>query len=196
MRVVKKPEERRAEMVSAASKLFVAQGFVKTSVSEIVSAVDVAKGLFYYYFTTKDEMVKAVVEGLCSYLGAEADKIAGGEGTAREKFAQMMKHEAWNRCFTEPMLHDLCMPQHAALYSDMCDRVVTHVRPAVERIMEQALAERGVGSDYVSRMAGMAMYGALMMARRGEMDLEGVGEMFAELTGLEDAQPGEEGRSA
>ena len=42
MRVVKKPEERRAEMVSAASKLFAQQGFVKTSVAEIVSAVDVA----------------------------------------------------------------------------------------------------------------------------------------------------------
>ena len=72
MRVVKKPEERRAEMVAAASKLFAQQGFVRTSVAEIVSAVDVAKGLFYYYFTTKDDMVKAVVEGFTSYLGGEA----------------------------------------------------------------------------------------------------------------------------
>ena len=56
MRVVKKPEERKAEMVAAAAKLFAQQGFVRTSVSEIVSAVDVAKGLFYYYFTTKDDM--------------------------------------------------------------------------------------------------------------------------------------------
>ena len=47
MRVVKKPEERKAEMVAAASRLFAQQGFVRTSVAEIVSAVDVAKGLFY-----------------------------------------------------------------------------------------------------------------------------------------------------
>ena len=60
MRVVKKPEERKAEMVAAASRLFAQQGFVRTSVAEIVSAVDVAKGLFYYYFTTKDDMVKAI----------------------------------------------------------------------------------------------------------------------------------------
>ena len=66
MRVVKKPEERKAEMVAAAAKLFAEQGFVRTSVAEIVSAVDVAKGLFYYYFTTKDDMVRAVVEGYCS----------------------------------------------------------------------------------------------------------------------------------
>lgn len=86
--------------VAAAAKLFAHRGFVRTSVSEIVSAVDVAKGLFYYYFTTKDDMVKAVVEGYCSYLGTLAGQIADGEGTAREKFAKLMHPEVWHECFT------------------------------------------------------------------------------------------------
>ena len=111
MRVVKKPEERKAEMVAAAAKLFAQQGFVRTSVSEIVSAVDVAKGLFYYYFTTKDDMVKAVVEGYCSYLGTLAEQIADGEGTAREKFARLMHPEVWHECFTAPLTADLCLPR-------------------------------------------------------------------------------------
>ena len=184
MRVVKKPEERRAEMVAAASKLFAQQGFIRTSVAEIVSAVDVAKGLFYYYFTTKDDMVKAVVEGYAGFLGAQAQMIADGEGTAQEKFARLMQHEAWERCFTEPMLADLCLPQHAALYSDMCDRVVDHMRPAMEQIMAQAFAERGVDDAHVSQLVGTAMYGVLMMARRGEMHMQDVGELFARLCGM------------
>ena len=138
MRVVKKPEERRAEMVAAASKLFVQQGFVKTSVAEIVSAVDVAKGLFYYYFTTKDDMVKAVVEGFTGYLGDQAMTVACGEGTAREKLTRLMEHEMWGRCFTQPLLSDLCLPQHAALYSDMCDRMMNHMGPALEMPLRHA----------------------------------------------------------
>ena len=184
MRVVKKPEERRAEMVAAASKLFAQQGFIRTSVAEIVSAVDVAKGLFYYYFTTKDDMVKAVVEGYAGFLGAQAQMIADGEGTAQEKFARLMQHEAWERCFTEPMLADLCLPQHAALYSDMCDRVVDHMRPAMEKIMAQAFAERGVDDAHAGQLVGTAMYGVLMMARRGEMHMQDVGELFARLCGM------------
>ena len=184
MRVVKKPEERRAEMVAAASKLFAQQGFVKTSVAEIVSAVDVAKGLFYYYFTTKDDMVKAVVEGYASYLGTEAQKIALGDDTAREKLMQLRNHEAWNRCFTQPLLKVLCLPQHAALYSDMCDRVVDHMRPAVEAILAQAMEERGMDASEAGRMAGVGMYGVLMMARRGEMSMESAGEMFSRLSGM------------
>jgi len=184
MRVVKKPEERRAEMVAAASKLFAQQGFVKTSVAEIVSAVDVAKGLFYYYFTTKDDMVKAVVEGYASYLGSEAQGIAMGEGTAREKIARLMTHSAWDSCFTQPLLADLCLPQHAALYSDMCDRLVGHMRPAVRDILAQGMCERGMDDSQAERIAGVGMYGVLMMARRGEMDMDGVADMFFRLTGF------------
>ena len=184
MRVVKKPEERRAEMVAAASKLFAQQGFVRTSVAEIVSAVDVAKGLFYYYFTTKDDMVKAVVEGFTSYLGGEAMKIAGGEGTAREKMAALICHDMWDRCFTQPLLADLCLPQHAALYSDMCDRVVEHMRPAMGMIIAQALDESGLESDQAERMAGVGMYGVLMMARRGEMSLQSAAQMMERLSGI------------
>ncbi|MBR3794538.1 MAG: TetR/AcrR family transcriptional regulator [Clostridia bacterium] len=185
MRIVKKPEERKAEMVAAASKLFAQQGFVKTSVAEIVTAVDVAKGLFYYYFTTKDDMVKAVVEGYCSYLGAQAQEIAEGEGTAKEKLLRLKQHDMWAECFTQPMLADLCLPQHAALYSDMCDRVVNHIGPALHLIAAQAMRERGMDDAHAQQMSGVMLYGVLMMARRGNMSMEGAAEMFSRMTGLD-----------
>lgn len=179
MRVVKKPEERRAEMVTAAARLFAQQGFVRTSVAEIVSAVDVAKGLFYYYFTTKDDMVKAVVEGYCSYLGAYADSIADGSGTAAEKLDRLLQPEVWTQCFTAPLLSDLCLPQHAALYADLCDRVYAHMGPALRRIARQALGEakaagtaQNAGERDADRLVGMTLYGVLQMARRGEMTLD------------------------
>ena len=184
MRIVKKPEERRAEMVAAASRLFVQQGFVRTSVAEIVSAVDVAKGLFYYYFTTKDDMVKAVVEGFTSYLGDQAMEIARGEGTAQEKLMRLMQHEMWSKCFTQPMLGDLCLPQHAALYSDMCDRMMDHMGPALEMILTQALKAREMDASQAKRMAGVGLYGVLMMARRGEMSMDSAAQTFMSLCGM------------
>lgn len=181
MRVVKKPEERKAEMVAAASKLFAQQGFVRTSVAEIVSAVDVAKGLFYYYFTTKDDMVKAVVEGYCSYLGAIAQKIADGEGTGAQKFERLMAHEAWHQCFTAPLAADLCLPQHAALYADMCDRMYAHMKEPLEKMAAQALDEKGVKVQDTGVIVGTGLYGILMMARRGEMNMEKARTMIARL---------------
>lgn len=183
MRVVKKPEERKAEMVAAAAKLFAQQGFVRTSVAEIVSAVDVAKGLFYYYFTTKDDMVKAVVEGYCSFLGAMAQQIADGEGTAQEKFTRLTAHESWDQCFTAPLTADLCLPQHAALYADMCDRVYAHMRPALEQMVAQALREQNRDETKAPQIVGVILYGVLMLARRGEMTMDGVLTMIGSLLG-------------
>jgi len=181
MRVVKKPEERRAEMVAAATRLFAEQGFVRTSVAEIVSAVDVAKGLFYYYFTTKDDMVKAVVEGYCCYMGSIADAIADSEGSAFDKYDRLMEHNVWEQCFTQPMLTDLCLPQHAALYADMCDRVYAHMAPALERITVQALRERGADETHAAHLVGVSLYGMLMMARHGSFSLRDASRMIRKL---------------
>ena len=154
MRVVKKPEERKAEMVAAASRLFAQQGFVRTSVAEIVSAV-----------------------------GAQTQQIADLPIPAREKISRLMQLDTWQQCFTQPMLADLCLPQHAALYSDMCDRLYTHMGPALESIARQALSERGRDTQDAGRMTGVAVYGILMMARRGEMTLQSACEMFLRILG-------------
>ena len=46
-------EERKNEFIDAAEKLFKENGIVETTISSIVKEMDVAKGLFYYYFNQK-----------------------------------------------------------------------------------------------------------------------------------------------
>ena len=55
-------EERRNEFVDAAEKLFRENGIVDTTISAIVKEMDVAKGLFYYYFKSKDDVIDAISE--------------------------------------------------------------------------------------------------------------------------------------
>lgn len=67
-RVSKKPEERKEEILDAAMALFLTKGYDKTSVSDIVKRVNVAQGLFYYYFKSKEEVFQAVMEKLARQL--------------------------------------------------------------------------------------------------------------------------------
>ncbi len=55
-------EDRRNEFVDAAEKLFKENGIVDTTISSIVKEMDVAKGLFYYYFKSKDDVIEAISE--------------------------------------------------------------------------------------------------------------------------------------
>lgn len=52
----------REQIVQSASELFYHQGFNHTSFSEIAAAAGVPRGNFYYYFKTKDEILRAVIE--------------------------------------------------------------------------------------------------------------------------------------
>jgi len=58
-------EERRKQtrnkIIQAARRLFDQQGFEKTSVEQIVTRANVAKGTFYQYYTTKIEVLTDVV---------------------------------------------------------------------------------------------------------------------------------------
>ncbi len=61
-RIVKQPDERKSEIIKTAGKLFLQKGVHNTKISEIVETIGVAKGLFYYYFKSKDDVITAVIE--------------------------------------------------------------------------------------------------------------------------------------
>jgi AcrR family transcriptional regulator len=58
----KDSEERKDEFIDVAEKLFKENGIVDTTVNSIVKEMDVAKGLFYYYFSSKDDIIDAISE--------------------------------------------------------------------------------------------------------------------------------------
>lgn len=61
MRIRKNPDERKAEILKAAFELFGSQGFLKTSIQNIVDAVGISKATFFHYFKTKDDLLKEII---------------------------------------------------------------------------------------------------------------------------------------
>jgi TetR/AcrR family transcriptional regulator, transcriptional repressor for nem operon len=58
-----KPAElRRAELLAAGRALFLAKGIAATSLEDITQRAGVSKGLFYLYFTSKEDLVLALQE--------------------------------------------------------------------------------------------------------------------------------------
>ncbi|MFJ0391398.1 TetR/AcrR family transcriptional regulator [Bordetella bronchiseptica] len=56
----KPAEVRLDELMSAAEKLFLAKGVEATTINEIVEQAQVAKGTFYHYFSSKNDMLEAL----------------------------------------------------------------------------------------------------------------------------------------
>ncbi len=60
--MAKKSERTRQRIVEAANRLFYHQGFHNTSFSDVVRAAEVPRGNIYYYFKTKDQILRAAID--------------------------------------------------------------------------------------------------------------------------------------
>jgi AcrR family transcriptional regulator len=72
------PGIRRAQLMQAAEQLLLKRGIATTSVDQIVASADVAKGTFYLYFDSKEELLLALqhrfVADLCHKLELAMDR--------------------------------------------------------------------------------------------------------------------------
>jgi AcrR family transcriptional regulator len=58
----KPPEERREELMNAASRIFLKNGVPATTIDQITAAAKVAKGTFYLHFSSKEQVLLALRE--------------------------------------------------------------------------------------------------------------------------------------
>jgi AcrR family transcriptional regulator len=79
-RLTEQGKERKLQLLDAAETLFASRGFGPTRIADICEAAGVAKGLFYWYFETKDalfaELVRAVRQRLRRAQAAAMDEEA------------------------------------------------------------------------------------------------------------------------
>ena len=77
MKVTKTYDERHAEILEISLRLFIEHGQKETTVNAIVKAVNIAKGTFYHYFESKDDLILTLrANYMRGFMTLTADYIA------------------------------------------------------------------------------------------------------------------------
>lgn len=107
-RVVKQPEERRQEILDTAQALYAQQGYDATSVQAIVDAIGIAKGTFYHYFDSKEDVLEALLERLFDEIVAGMEVLVADEKLdALQKFNGVFHGTAAIKIGYQPVLKPL-----------------------------------------------------------------------------------------
>ncbi len=61
-RVVKEHAVRRGEILDAAQRLVYAKGYEQMTIQDILDALQIAKGTFFHYFSSKQALLEALIE--------------------------------------------------------------------------------------------------------------------------------------
>jgi AcrR family transcriptional regulator len=141
-RTVKKPEVRRAEIMQAAGNLFQTQGYETTSVDEIVRAAGIAKGTFYYYFKSKEEILEALAQQMCADITAQSQLIADDPHLgAIEKFCAIIAAQNQTVDSGQSLVEDLHRPENRALHERSNIETVLVFGPVLAAVVEQGNRE-------------------------------------------------------
>lgn len=91
VRVVKKPEERKSEIVATACQMFLSKGYDRTTMQDVMRYLGIAKGTIYHYFSSKDELLEAVIDSVAEAEMLRLKELLENiEGTALERLEQLI----------------------------------------------------------------------------------------------------------
>ncbi len=141
-RIVKAPEIRRTEILNAAGELFKNQGYVNTTVEAIIQQVGIAKGTFYYYFESKEDILDALVHEMVGQICADYKKIADDPGmSAMDKMREMLRGQ--NRLSEQKnqLMENLHRPENREFHERINIEIILKISPVLAQVIEQGKKE-------------------------------------------------------
>jgi AcrR family transcriptional regulator len=78
-------EERKDQILDAATDVFAKKGFNETRMDDIVTKSGLSKGTLYWYFKSKDEIILNILERMFSREFQELESLVDADQTATER---------------------------------------------------------------------------------------------------------------
>lgn len=145
-RIVKDAEVRRDELLQTALALFLENGYERTTVEQITEAVGVAKGTFYHYFSTKQDLLEQLVREFTDDLFGQIESaLEASDGAAIERFGVLTAASAaaklGRKDETLMLTRSLYFDDNRMLKTRLRDGWVERTRPLIREIVAQGCAE-------------------------------------------------------
>ena len=118
LRIIKEHDERKNEIIDTAAMRFESKGYEQCSVNDILTAIGIAKGTFYHYFKSKEEVLDAVIANMMYQITQQVRSVEADPGLSpEEKLLQVSgcphKEKTWDVLLEEAQDRKCLMHQKA-----------------------------------------------------------------------------------
>ena len=162
MRDVKDPEIRRAEIMDAAMLLFMEKGYANTTTQDIVDKVNISRGLLYYHFKNKEDILYCLVERYSEKLLSDIHVIVyDDDKTAIEKIrafidATIISTDNVTAEGTE-LQKTVDLEENRYMLDKLSHKLIEKLTIYFERIINQGISEKVFSVKYPSETAEFLM---------------------------------------
>src|SRR5690625_878019 len=142
MKKSKSPEARKKEIMDVAETLFITKGYAKTTINNILSEIDIAKGTFYYYFKSKEDVMDAIIDRFITIEVEAAEAIAADDTLkAPDKIFRIIMGENHHGNKKEKMIEELHEVSNEKMHQKSLIETIKQLAPILTRVIEQGIVE-------------------------------------------------------
>lgn len=141
-RTVKAPDVRREDILAVAAELFLRQGYEATAVDQIVRAAAIAKGTFYYYFSSKKAVLEAIARNVVQRMAQVSQAIEQQPGLgAIEKLCAIFAAQSRVEQQERATVDDLHRPENRKLHDQINIETIKAIGPILANVIRQGCQE-------------------------------------------------------
>ncbi|WP_274365003.1 TetR/AcrR family transcriptional regulator [Paenibacillus thermotolerans] len=162
VRIVKPPEERRAEILESAKQLFSTKGYENTSVNDIIHKIGVAKGTFYHYFKSKEEIADAVIQDAVERSIEAFKKInSNAEIKSIEKYSNIIRFFSQEAAkhYDAGLMKHLHHEDNVRLHKKMKVAMIEEFVPIITDVIVQGVNEGVFHTEYPREVSEFLLVG-------------------------------------
>lgn len=142
MRIVKEHDERKNEIIETAKALFAEKGYDRCSVNDILNAIGIAKGTFYHYFKSKEEVLDAVISKTTDQIAERVREAAGkNELPVEDRLLYVFLAMRADHEHEETLLEEMHKTENALMHQKSLVSLVTAITPVLTKLVEEGISE-------------------------------------------------------
>ena len=148
MRIVKDAAERRNEILDVAERLFCSRGYDQTSTNDILAEIGIARGTLYYHFSSKEDILDAMIDRILDEIVRRASQIAlDGSIPVLERMTQTILASNGDTKTGDMILEQMHKPQNALMHAKMQERLLKQLIPLFTKLIEDGISQGLMQTD-------------------------------------------------
>jgi len=166
-RTIKKPKERRQEIITAAVELFRTKGYEKTTMQNVMDALGIAKGTIYHYFKSKEDLLEAVIEeSVVEYLTGMQATLDESTGNALDKM-RLLILAGQVADEQEEIIEHLHRPGNAGMQTRQLAVTISGLAPLYAKVIQQGCDEGVFQTEHPLESAELILSGIQFLTDLG-----------------------------
>lgn len=173
MRIVKEHDERKNEIIDTASRIFAQKGYDKSSVNDILNAIGIAKGTFYHYFKSKEEVLDAVIAKATEMIEQRIEEVADNpQLTPEDKLLGVFMSMQIEDQMEEGFLEEMHRPENALMHQKSLVSTITMLVPVLTRVVKEGMEKGIFHAEYPEEYMQIFLASAITLLDDGIFQVE------------------------